>query len=140
MTELEVYYPDGKPRPLLIFLVGALGCFPLDFSRALADDLKTGFFSADEERFRLIQQRDEFMPPKQAQKVKGDLIRERFAAFATDQLTSGHDVVADMFFNTPDTRQVPLAVAKKNWSIVYCSLCERNKQNCQEANSSRSRE
>jgi predicted kinase len=105
---------QSAEKPMLIFKIGVLGCTPLDMPARLAEEFGARLVSSDAIRKEMIDERDAGgMPPVQAQRIDSKKLRRVQAARASSELRNNHDVMMDIFYNTPNSRRVPLEICER---------------------------
>lgn len=103
-------------KPLLIFKIGVLGCAPLDFTQALADEYDAEFLSSDLVRRSIMDENE--AQGHSARNINVKRIRGILGAQAGPVLSAGDDVVMDMFINVPNSRRFPLGLAKDTGALT----------------------
>jgi predicted kinase len=103
----------------MIFKIGVLGCAPLDMPERLADEYDADFVSSDLIRAELMEEDERAggakSPPRD---IDTRRIKDILMARAGETLAEGRDVVLDMFFNTTNSRRLPLSLARKTGAVT----------------------
>ncbi|HVV67077.1 MAG TPA: hypothetical protein VHB72_03335 [Candidatus Saccharimonadales bacterium] len=114
VASVEAVREETTSPPLLFFKVGVLGALPLRAMGALADTYDATYFSSDETRLELIEKRENRgVPTERAQQVDTSQVRDIVVARSIAALENDEDVMLDTFFNTANSRRVPLRIAQQ---------------------------
>lgn len=105
-----------QKRPLLLFEVGVSGAVPRDFGEALGEELGATIFSHAMLKAIIKAERERRGSPKHVQR---SAIAMRLFSLAKPVLKDGRDVLADVLFNTVQTRaRTPLELARRTGAIA----------------------
>ena len=124
----EARFQASLDNPLLVFKVGVLGCAPLHLMEEIAETYDADYFSSDETRLEIMEEGEDDSPSVDTREI-----RERIVSGASAALADDRDVVIDMFFNSANSRRVPIDLAQEmgatsialRTNAPYGLACER---------------
>lgn len=111
-------------RPLVIFKIGILGCMPLETPEKLADTYDAFYIESETVRDQLIREdRDSGIVRPENYYHRPNRVNNKLIEMVTPVLEEdGDDVVIDKFYNTEESREKPLALARKAGALSVALL------------------
>lgn len=110
-------------RPLVIFKIGILGCMPIDTPELIADEYDAYYIESEIVRDRLMfEDLQQGIIRSENYYHRPNRVNNKLIEIVASVLKDGDDVIIDKFYNTQESREKPLDLARKAGALSVALL------------------